>query len=787
MKLKWKHFCKGYTNQRLVSYGITLYNALELYDFKKERLEKSWRNTRARVHDTLDANTLHFVDEEDELDIIGLCHLNQCNVQFFDKSRKTQSVELVAEFLVRGSNHTVVFQITRQAYESNNFEKLSLVTKKDFFDDSTASFFECLEIFTKKPALDLETEFGKSTISLRGNEEKKFFDCFKFGFEFYRWKGLKKAQEKVQLERLYKSKYDDYICVVLKTDMSFDEDIVIRPTDRMRILNRQSFVLYRCENTNCGYNTTHKSHFDRHVVSCTKESKIQAKQVNYKNQTPREWLIEQGLLKQGDHMKHIICYDIETIMVPKSLKKGEKSEIYSSHVIAMVSVSKNFGAEPRSVTIRRDSFTEDDSRRLMRQFKETIDLFQKEKLTECTQKEIFEAYNTVKQRLGDPNNKPEEKAALWNAKDYLNNLLATYVFGYNSQKYDMPIVFAGVLQVYLDAGYECSTIKTGAGIMRATFTKNSHQVIFGDVMRFTAGGSLDQFNSTWIPKTQKHEVKGTFPYELFHDIDSIKACKEWPRVPHFKSSLNLNKSVVKDPLQAVLKASKIIDEIDDSNKRTYFQTRFAYQLALGKYFDGLPNYDWPIPFSSMKLKENVRAHEFPLDPVLYVNNWILYQQEFFSKQPSRLFCPSQTQGQFTQQSVNNLWDFYSLYCQIDSKLLSDAFTAYIESFITLHDVNPLENYSLPMMASQIVWKEYDNEKNAPYSIGPEHTYVSQFIRDNIIGGISTVYHRHVEVGAEARFDSCVHETPNGKPVKKIEVFDFNSKFHYRIEKILSVF
>ena len=138
MKLKWKNFCKDYTNQRLISYGITLYNALGLYDCKKERTEKSWRNTRARVHDTLDANTLHFVDEEDELDIIGLCHLNQCNVQFFDKSRKTQNVELVAEFLVRGSNHTVVFQITRQAYESNNFEKLSLVTKKDFFGDSTA-------------------------------------------------------------------------------------------------------------------------------------------------------------------------------------------------------------------------------------------------------------------------------------------------------------------------------------------------------------------------------------------------------------------------------------------------------------------------------------------------------------------------------------------------------------------------------------------------------------------------------------------------------------------------
>ena len=778
MKLKWKQYCQGYSNQRLVGYGMTLFNALGLYDSKKERTEWSWRSSREKYHDDLDLHTRQFHDEDDELDIMSLCHLYQFNVQFFNKSRTTKSVELVDEFVIRDSLPTVTFQITRQAYESNNFNKLALVTKKEFFNDSTSSFFECLEVFTKQSALDLETALGKSTISLCGKEEKLFYDCFNFGFEVYRWKGLKKAYGKVQLERLYKSKYDNYVCLVLKRDMIIDdEDIVIGPSDKLRLLNRLSYIVYRCENNHCGYNTNRKSNFDRHVINCGKETKVCAKQVNYTSQTPREWLIEQGLLKQGDHMKHIICYDIETVMVPKgNEKKGEKTEILSKHVIGIVSVSKNFGAEPRNVTLRRKDFTKDDSKRLMREFKETIDLFQKEKLTECTQKELFDAFNTVNQRLGDRNTSPEIKANLWNARYYLNNLLATYVFGYNSQKYDMPIVFAGVLQVYLDAGYKCTTIKTGAGIMRATYTKANHQVIFGDVMRFTAGGTLDQFNSTWIPEHKKHEVKGTFPYELFQDIDSIKACKEWPRISDFKSSLNFNKSVVKDPLQAIKKASEIVENIKDPDMRAYFQSQFAYKLCLGKYFVGLTNYDWPINFSAMKLKDNVKAHHYPLDPVLYVDNWILYQKELFTKQLSRLFCPSETQGQFSQQHVNNLWDFYALYCQIDSKLLCDAFTAYIDSFITLHDVNPLENYSLPMMASQIVWKEFDNEKNAPYSIGPDHTYVSQFIRENIMGGISTVYHRHAEVGTERRYDSCVHETPNGKPIKKIEVFDFNSKF-----------
>ena len=191
-----------------------------------------------------------------------------------------------------------------------------------------------------------------------------------------------------------------------------------------------------------------------------------------------------------------------------------------------------------------------------------------------------------------------------------------------------------------------------------------------------------------------------------------------------------------------------------------WETIINQQLNLDFYFSDLPsivpsNFD----FSQLTFRDGIDESSIPVDPCLYTENWIEFRSKITNwRDPCR-----------------SMYDYYGHYCAKDATILTEAFTNYCDSFIKRQGVNPLEHFSLPSMASAILWKHYDYKINKPYSFGKKHAHLSEEIRKNIMGGLSTVFCRHAEVGGEKRYDDVVHTVPNGNPIKKIDCVDFNSK------------
>ena len=76
---------------------------------------------------------------------------------------------------------------------------------------------------------------------------------------------------------------------------------------------------FRCSKLpgKCLYSTTEKTHFDRHIKTCTDESIVKSKQETYgPNQNMTDYAIDAGLLPEKFkhyRQQYVICWDIETL------------------------------------------------------------------------------------------------------------------------------------------------------------------------------------------------------------------------------------------------------------------------------------------------------------------------------------------------------------------------------------------------------------------------------------------------------------------------------------------
>ena len=263
--------------------------------------------------------------------------------------------------------------------------------------------------------------------------------------------------------------------------------------------------------------------------------------------------------------------------------------------------------------------------------------------------ELHERQTEHKKEGKDKNFDLEEISEI---KSFLSTHMDISVFGYNSSKYDLAIIFSHICQVLDTMNFDRNKIcmiKKGLSY----FSIKIERLHFKDLMNFNCPMGLDKYLKIWGTGCQKM----VYPYEKFSSIEEIRACKKFPDISDFQTALK--------------------PEVDIS---VYNSCKQLFE-------------------ERMSLPE---GHE---------NKWVSFED--FLK-------------------FYNLSDVYPT-----SKALLKQFDTYHENFGTY----PMSCLGLPSYARICMYNLYNPESPSVFTFSDKEA--TNTFRNQIIGGLTAVYKRHV--------------------------------------------
>ena len=280
---------------------------------------------------------------------------------------------------------------------------------------------------------------------------------------------------------------------------------------------------------------------------------------------------------------------------------------------------------------------------------------------------------------------------------------------------------------------QIKTFKTDVNVIKRgskTIFLQYRNIAFVDALNFGPGCNLDNFGKMWGAMVKK----GCFPYEMYKSIDEMQADNEWPAMLLFKSTLARN--VYSYDIQTIDACYKELKNTINVSKQD-----FARKIAGDSY-----------------LFDQLNQAQFPVELPVYCKMWTTFE---LGKQ---------------QGSMLNMFDYLAYYNALDTEVLADAMSKYIEAFLKTFQINPNEHVTLPSIAEKVLWNYYDASEYHPYSFNQDFADVSNLIRSQLAGGLSCVFCRHVEIGnGEEKYQKSVHRASNGERFRQLISFDVNSK------------
>ena len=109
-----------------------------------------------------------------------------------------------------------------------------------------------------------------------------------------------------------------------------------------------------------------------------------------------------------------------------------------------------------------------------------------------------------------------------------------FIFGWNSMRYDMKILFQILIKVLEERKMITPTHCSNISILKkgtSYFSVKVNNWHFKDLMCFNCPMRLDKYLKTWTA----NEFKLVYPYTLFQTLDEIKNCKVFPAAEDFKT------------------------------------------------------------------------------------------------------------------------------------------------------------------------------------------------------------------------------------------------------------
>ena len=740
--------------------AIAISDLINLYDIKSDDIENA---ARQRVHQR--KNDLKgYLEGMENLCIVSEIERLGLIINFWFSPNNGRDFNLVTPKIVRSLTPKNPKSELNLLVDRKNFDidsehsftnSLKILLDKDELQnilDKPKSFTQCLEEFNNVPQGSFQ---GIWPLSFDIFEERDFSKIFNCGFSIYTIDArfCQVAKELVlNQKQVYKSVKNNFM--TLEYMGEWDEDKTeILPTDRFILRSNSDFEKYMCPNQWCVYNTSKIQDFQNHINRCSNLTKIKYHKICLVEEDAKTYLKRRGLLPADYENFNFVSFDIETLSIPQDIQTGEHTTSIGRHQLVSIAVTSNFG-EQRDAVFMRSDFSESSLDKLMADFWTHLKGLQKHHL-ESLPEEVYRALDVIEGEIKEEHSFNTGK--LHAARRFLKDLQTLKVVSFNGERYDLPIIFPALLKHFgirksTSKKFPLKVIKRGSGIM----SLDHLWIRFIDVRNFFPYGSLDQMGK--IFNVEVHKL--AFPYEAYKTIGELEEATEWPKYSLFHSSLrqynnisNLNEKLHK----AFLKAEK------------YFEiscNEFFEQLDVYSTFE---NYKPSLTFP-FDLKFNERAKSvFNLDPILYVDSWIRFEE-------------LKVLGE-----VEHMGDYLKHYNLCDTKVTTSAFTKMTRLFNEKFGENLLEHPSLPGVAYRVLWNHFSTKINKPYTIGDQFGWISREIREAILGGLVSVFHRHIECGeSDYQYLPAVHYASDGRKYRSITGYDAANLYGYSMMSELPV-
>ena len=302
------------------------------------------------------------------------------------------------------------------------------------------------------------------------------------------------------------------------------------------ILNEQAIKkVYNCTVSDCPFFTDNRGTFAKHIETCKDTRNICAKQKIYgQSDSTLSSLITDGYLPEESRnfsKKHFACFDIETLEYHENsdIDFNEKREglTYKNELrLCSIAVGSNIQGIETKCFIRKDSSPE-SAESIIQEFFEYLAIIKQK-----YDAEIPNYYNDAIAKIEEEIKKlnfSAEQRKLYNYLQFLKNITSLIIYGFNSSKFDLPILMPYLITIGGRLGFESNCIKKG--LKYINFTMGPY--IFRDILQLSSPCTLSKYLSTW----GESEGKGIFPYEKYNSIEELSADLTFPPREDFYSSL----------------------------------------------------------------------------------------------------------------------------------------------------------------------------------------------------------------------------------------------------------
>ena len=309
---------------------------------------------------------------------------------------------------------------------------------------------------------------------------------------------------------------------------------------------------YMCDvHSKCKQIFKSKRNLDKHREKCLELStkQIICKEKMYGDDTsiPQKMVDDgyapHGLLEYKDF--YLATWDLETLEEKTHLEIPENGLVAEADLrLVSIAVGSNIPGFVPKCWVRKSSEPE-AAKEIIEKFVATLLKLRKEK-QKLLPPYLVEVENKIIEReieLHEENEREGRKTCpeltkIISYRHYLSSLKNLSVFGFNSQRFDIPVIAGTLFRILeLSTLSPVSVLKKGASY----FSVSCGGLIFKDTLNYTSPCSLDKFLKNW----EAPFSKSIWPYSLFGSVEEIKATKKFPKRSEFFSELK-NETVSKE-------------------------------------------------------------------------------------------------------------------------------------------------------------------------------------------------------------------------------------------------
>ena len=124
------------------------------------------------------------------------------------------------------------------------------------------------------------------------------------------------------------------------------------------------------------------------------------------------------------------------------------------------------------------------------------------------------------------------------------------------------------------------------------------------------------------------------------------------------------------------------------------------------------------------------------------------------------------------------------YNLLDVKPLVEAIDQSFEAFHEYFKVDGNQFHSLPSMAFSSLFKQYPEDLPYVQTFNPQNDDLRQWFRQNLIGGLTSVYRRHLDLSEEGQSPHAARFTPDGSRIKHACFVDANSMYLHSQDQVM---